>query len=120
MIIENPPRLPSIQGINKYVQSDLFAWLRNLVTAINGRISFDDNFNSFLVRDLEITAGSTVVIDNQLGVTPNERIIVRQTGNGVITDGTWTIDSLELTNNGAVTVVISVRFFYVNQFTTGR
>jgi len=120
MIVENPPRLPSKEGISKYVQSDLFAWLKNLVTGINGRLNFNNNFNSFVVNDVEIAAGATAVIDNQLGVIPNERYIVRQTGNGVITDGDWTVDALELVNNGAVTVVISVRFFYVNQFTTGR
>jgi len=120
MIVENPPKLPSKEGIGKYVQSDLFSWFKNLVTGLNGRLSFDENFNSFVVNDIAIAAGATAVIDNQLGVIPNERYIVRQTGNGVITDGNWTIEALELVNNGAVAVVISVRFFYVNQFTTGR
>jgi len=120
MIVENPPKLPSKEGIGKYVQSDLFSWFKNLVTGLNGRLSFDENFNSFVVNDIAIAAGATAVIDNQLGVIPNERYIVRQTGNGVITDGNWTIEALELVNNGSVAVVISVRFFYVNQFTTGR
>lgn len=115
MIINNPPRLPSQKGIGKYVQSDLFAWLKNFIAGINGRLSFDDNFPSFLARDVEIAAGATALIPNQLSVIPNERIIVRQTGNGVITDGVFDIDTLRLVNNGAVTVTISVRFFHIYQ-----
>lgn len=60
-------------------------------------------------------------IDNQLGIIPNERYIVRQTGNGVITDGDWTVETLELVNQGAETVVIDVRFFSVYEnVNTGR
>lgn len=113
MIINNPPKLPSRQGIEKYVQSDLFSWLRNFVAGFNGRISFDDNFSSFLAQDVEIAAGATALIPNALSVIPNERYIVRQTGDGVITDGTWDIKTLRLVNNGSVTVTISVRFFHV-------
>jgi len=120
MIVANPPRLPSIQGIGKYVQSDLFAWLKNIVSGLNGRLSFNDNFNSFIVNNLEIAAGATVNIDNQLSVIPNERYIARQTGNGVITDGIWDITTLRLKNNGAVDVVVSVRFFHVLQPTIER
>lgn len=118
MIINNPPRLPSRQGVDKYVQSDLFGWLQNFISGINGRLSFDDNFPSFLVQDVVIAAGATAFIPNQLTVIPNERYIVRQTGNGVITDGTWDIGTLRLVNNGAVEVTISVRFFHIYQSTT--
>lgn len=114
MIVNNPPRLASHKGINKYVQSDLYSWLKNLVSGMNGRLSFQDNFPSFVVNDLTIPAGSSVDIDNLLvNIIPNERIIVRQTGNGVVTDGVWDLKTLRLFNNGAVDVVVSVRFFYV-------
>ena len=117
MIINNPPRLPSQQGIGKYVQSDLFGWLRNLISGINGRLSFDDNFQSFLAKDIDIAAAATAAIPNQLRTIPNERIIVRQVGDGVITDGVWDADTLRLVNNGAGTVTVSVRFFDIYQST---
>lgn len=120
MRIPNPPRLPSKEGLGKYVQTDLFSWLKELTTGLTGRLTFDENFNSFLVEDIAIAAGATANIDNQLGVIPNERYIVRQTGNGVITDGTWDIETLRLVNNGAVDVVVSVRFFFVYQPTNER
>ena len=117
MIVNNPPRLHSATGIGKYVQADLFGWLKNFIAGINGRLSFDDNFPSFLAQDVEIAAGATATIPNQLSVVPNERMVVRQTGNGVITDGTWDINTLRLVNNGAVTVTVSVRFFHIYQST---
>jgi hypothetical protein len=112
MIIRNPPKLPSSSGIDKYVQIDLYAWLISAIASINGNLDFDNNFNSFIVRDLEIAAGDTALIDNQLRLVPTERYIVRQIGDGVITDGDWDLNTLRLVNNGAVAVTISVRFFY--------
>lgn len=116
MIIQNPPRLPSPSGLGKYVQSDLYSWLKNFVSGINGRLSFDDNFSSFLAKDVVIAAGAEATIPNELAVVPNERYIVRQTGNGVITDGEWDLNTLRLVNNGSVSVTISVRFFHVYRF----
>ena len=113
MIFKNPPRLPSISGISKYVQSDLFNWMLDVKSGINGKLNFDDNFSSFLAENITIMSGESVSIPNALQVTPNERYIVRQTGNGVITDGAWDINTLRLVNNGAVSVTVSVRFFFV-------
>lgn len=113
MIIKNPPRLGSKKGLGKYVQLDLFGWLKNFNSGINGRLNFDDNFPSFLVKDIEISPGSTASISNPLTVVPTERYIAKQIGNGVITDGEWNIEQLQLVNNGLVTVIISVRFFYI-------
>lgn len=120
MIIRNPPKLPSSKGIDKYVQIDLYAWLTNAIASINGNLDFDNNFNSFIVRDLEIAAGATALIDNQLRVVPTERYIVRQLGDGVITDGEWDLNTLRLLNNGAVDVIISVRFFHFFEPSTNR
>lgn len=113
MIVKNPPRLPSVSGISKYVQSDLFSWMLDVKSGINGKLNFDENFPSFLAENITIEAGDEVEIPNGLNVTPNERYIVRQTGNGVITDGTWDLNTLRLVNNGDVSVTISVRFFFV-------
>ena len=121
MIIKQPPRLGSFSGTAQYVQSPLFSFLKSLASCLNGNLSFSDNFNSFVIRDVEIAAGGTANIDNQLQIIPNERYIVRQTGNGVITDGDWTLETLELVNQGAEDVVIDVRFFNVYEtLNTGR
>lgn len=111
MIVRNAPRLPSSKGVAKYVQADLYNWMKRISIAFNGRMEFSNNFRSFLAKDLAIAAGGTVNIPNQLNRLPTERYIVRQTGDGVISDGDWTLDTLQLTNNGSNPVVISVRFF---------
>ncbi len=63
------------------------------------------------MSNLLIPAGQTVLITNALPVLPSSRLIVRQTGNGLVTDGVWDIKFLRLINNGAVDVTISVIFY---------
>ena len=111
MIVKNAPRLASTKGMAKYVQADLYGWMKRVAIAVNGQMSFDDNFRSFLAKDIAIAAGGTANIPNQLDRVPTERYIVRQTGDGVISDGDWNANTLQLTNNGSNPVVISVRFF---------
>jgi len=110
MIFNNPPRLPSVTGIGKYLQVDLYSWMKSVFAGLL-KLSFKDNFDSFTVADLTIPAGEEVNITNGLGFIPSGRLIVRQTGNGLVTDGVWDIETVRLFNNGAVDVVITVIFF---------
>ncbi len=109
-IFNNPPRLAAVSNVGKYIQTELFSWFKNVTSGLL-RLTFTDNFSSFLVADLTIAAGATATITNQLRSIPSYRIVARQTGNGLVTDGNWTISTLELINNGAVPVTISVIFF---------
>ena len=109
-IIPNPPRLAASGSAAKYVQTELFSWFKNVTSALL-RLTFTDNFSSFLVTDLTIPAGGTATITNQLRSIPSYRLIARQIGNGLVTDGDWTINTVQLINNGAVPVTISVIFF---------
>jgi|GEM_PF-2141677 len=113
MIVRHPPKINSPKGLARYVQVDLFTWLKNFAVGMNGNVDFDSNFNSFLAKDIVIAAGATALVTNELSVIPTERYIVRQTGDGVITDGAWTANTLELVNQGSGSVTISVRFFAV-------
>jgi len=110
MIFNNPPRLPSNTGVNKYLQIDLFSWMKSLFAGLL-KLSFKDNFQSFTVEELTIPAGTEVNITNQLGTIPTARLIVRQTGDGLVTDGVWDLQTVRLFNNGAVDVTITVIFF---------
>lgn len=109
MIFNNPPRLPSAQSVGRYVQTDLYGWLKNLGAGLL-RLNLTENFEAFRVENLVIPPGE-VQITNNLNVIPTSRIIVKQTGNGLVTDGTWDINFLRLINNGAVDVTISVIFY---------
>lgn len=110
MIFNNPPRLPSSTGVVKYLQVDLYSWAKSIFAGLL-KLTFKDNFDSFTVADLTIPAGESVNITNGLGFIPNGRLIVRQTGDGVVTDGEWDLQTLRLFNNGAVDVVVTVIFF---------
>lgn len=81
------------------------------VNYTNKFISIQSNFNGYIAEDVTIPASSSVTIQHFLGVKPKWRIILRQTGNGVITDipGEWTDRVISLKNNSSTeSVVISV------------
>jgi hypothetical protein len=110
MIFNTPPRLPFAESVGKYVQTELYSWFRNLSAGLL-KLNLVENFESFRVDDVVIAAGATKEITNDLRVVPTSKLIVRQTGNGLVTDGTWDLNFLRLINNGATTVTISVIFF---------
>ena len=73
-------------------------------------LSFKSNFDGLIVEDVVIPANSFIRISHLLGVKPKWRIILRQVGNGVITDipSEWDDKVISLYNNGAVEVTLTV------------
>jgi hypothetical protein len=117
MLFKFPPKLGSKAGIIKYLETDLWTWFRDLSVGLL-KINFAENFESFRVENLNIKNGQEVAIPNQLKTKannsiPTSRIIVRQKGNGLVTDGptAWTSNLVYLINNGPDDVTISVIFF---------
>ena len=110
MIFNNPPKLVNQEYVGQYVQNELYGWFKNIQAGLT-RLGLVENFEGFRVDNLTIAAGTMAKITNPLLFIPSARIIVRQTGNGVITDGTWSSQILELFNNGLVPVTISVIFY---------
>lgn len=77
----------------------------------NKFLSIQSNFDGYIATDVTIPISSSVKIQHFLGVKPKWRIILRQTGNGVITDipEEWTDRVISLKNNSSTeSVVISV------------
>ena len=79
----------------------------------NKFISLQSNFGGYIAQDVAIAIGETVKIQHYLGVQPKWRIILRQTGNGVITDvnstpSDWNEKVISLKNNGTEAVVLTV------------
>lgn len=82
---------------------------------ISKNLSLQSNFNCF-VAEISFAAtgdpsgGDIQRIEHFLGVKPKWRIILRQTGNGVITDipDEWNDKVISLKNNGAEKVIASV------------
>lgn len=93
--------------------------LKDLITKLNmglGKITFEDNMESFKVEDIEITSGSIVSIRNELTFIPTKYIIVSQEGHGVVTRSKdlegidWNINNVYLINHGPDTATVTVIF----------
>lgn len=117
MIIRTPPKLTNRSSVVKYVEIDLWSWLKELSIGLL-KINFKDNFQSFIVQNVSIPAGMEVAIPNQFrtaypGYIPTGRIITRQQGDANIIDGTtaWTENHVYLRNPSSNDAVISVLFF---------
>lgn len=117
MIIRVPPKLTNRQSVTKYVEVNLWSWLKDLSTGLL-KIDFQQNFQAFIVQNVRIPAGQEVAISNQLNVSypgtiPSGRIITRQRGDANIIDGDkeWTATQLYLKNPSANDAVVSVLFF---------
>lgn len=118
MIIRTPPKITNKSNLLKYVEVDLWSWLRDLTNGLFA-INFQENFQSFIVTDLMIPAQMEVAIPNQfmsysIGTIPIGRIIVRQQGDALIIDGptSWTTSHVYLQNTSTINnATISVIFF---------
>lgn len=116
MLFNNPPKCASSKQVDQYVQNELFSWCQNIASGLY-KLDFIHNFENFFVTGLEIAAGETAQIPNgfkgkrNVSAIPRGRVIVYQVGNGLVTDGEWTADFVELINNGPDPVTLSVIFF---------
>lgn len=90
---------------------DAFNRLTKSISFTNKKISIQSNFDGYIAENIQISANSSVKIQHFLGVKPKWRIILKQTGNGVITDipEEWTDKFISLKNNSTTdSVTISV------------
>lgn len=117
MIIRTPPKLTNRNSVVKYVEIDLWSWLKELSIGLL-KIDFNQNFQSFIVENISIPAATEVSIPNQFrtaapGTIPRNRIITRQIGDANIIDGntSWNENHVYLRNPSANDAVISVIFF---------
>jgi hypothetical protein len=102
VIKEVPEELSEIkQRLNDLIDAFIFQ---------SAAISINSNFNGYIANNVKIPAASTLKIQHFLGVIPKWRIILRQTGNGVISDIPleWDNKTITLKNNGTEDVTISV------------
>jgi hypothetical protein len=117
MIVKPPPKLTGKNSILKYIEVDLWMWIKELSINLS-KINFQQNFQAFIVENVLIKAGTQVPITNQFqssypGVIPNGRIIIRQTGDANIIDGTtpWNATQLYMMNPSANDATVSILFF---------
>lgn len=84
------------------VLTDLPKLVKELAIVLK-EISFEDNFTSFLVEDQALPANTEVKIRNQLKLRPSKYLIVKQTGNALVTAGdtAWDDNFLYIKNHDA-------------------
>jgi hypothetical protein len=116
-LIRSPPKITNRSNIIKYIEVDLWSWLKDLTNHLL-KINFKDNFQSFLVENITIPANTEISISNQFNISypgyiPSGKIIVRQQGDANILDGIteWTDTHVYLRNPSSNNAVISVWFF---------
>lgn len=75
-------------------------------------LNFIDNFTNFQVTDLTIAANTEEKIRNEINLIPTKMLIVKQTGNALVTAGdtAWSTNYVYLknhsaTNSATVTVI---------------
>lgn len=103
-----------LEGLSTGKSEGLLDKLGKLVTYFNyitKNLSLSKNFTSYIV-DLTFSAGEEKTISHLLGVRPKYRIILRQEGNGVLSDipSGWNDKVAVIKNNGAVAVTATVMF----------
>ena len=106
---------PTAKEVSEVEEGDLkglFESHNNLVrafTLLGKFISFDRHFGGF-VATVVFPATTTVAIQHFLGVIPKYRVILRQEGNGVLSDipSGWNNKVISIRNNGAVEVKATI------------
>lgn len=87
-----------------------FSRLADDMSAFVTGISLKNNMDSTILERISIPAGEEIKLSHNLKKVPRHRIITRQVGNSLITDGddAWTDKYITLKNNGAKDVLLSI------------
>lgn len=89
-----------IETLNKLNEAQSF---------LSTNISLKSNFDGEIVS-VKFAAGETKIIPHMLGKVPSGRIIIKQQGNGVLSDipSDWKTTSIKMINNGVVEVTATM------------
>lgn len=99
-----------IETVSEFIE-DYFNLLVDDLNNLFSTLSLSRNFSTQYFQSLEIAAGATLRIEHKLRSTPSYKLVVKQSGGGLITDGEYTENYIELTNTGGSTATISVIIF---------
>ena len=68
------------------------------------KLNFKDNFESYTVEDLELTAATASILAHGLGKIPSGRVIIKQSANATFIDSDWTKDNVSITASADCTI----------------
>lgn len=91
------------------IATDKLNIMRKKLDFFTKNLTLDKNFNSYIV-EVVFAAGETKAIQHFLGTRPKYRIILKQEGNGVLSDipSEWNNQTITMRNNGAVSVTATI------------
>ena len=64
MIPKTPPRLTNRATIIKYLEVDLWTWMKELTLGFT-KFTFNENFQSFVIENILIKAGQEIAVSNE-------------------------------------------------------
>lgn len=101
-----------VEPLSREFNQGAFYRLVDFVVRMAHAVGIDDNYNCQVIQ-IAIPATTEIRLPHALKTTPKYRIIHRQIGNGLVTDGAeaWTNSYITLTNNGAVEVLVTVGIY---------
>jgi hypothetical protein len=88
----------------------------DLINRVNDIISDGIGLNTGLsgeILELSFAPNEQKIVSHGLGIVPKYRLILRQEGNGLITDvsSQWNKNSVAFLNNSAVDVRVTIKLF---------
>jgi hypothetical protein len=100
-------QLEDTDDISKVIE--VYNQLAKQFNFLNKFISIQSNIDGY-IANVTIQSGESLAIQHFLGVVPKWRIILKQEGNGVISDipSGWNDKIITLKNNGSESVNLSV------------
>lgn len=97
------------EDIKVYLDRHINVLIDQLNNGLN-KLTLDENVDCQVIENIIIGAGAEVSIDHKLGTTPRFHLILKQSGNALITNGQsdWTNKKIYLLNNGANSATLTV------------
>lgn len=103
-IVELQELRPDISDI-----SELVTELNNTIVELNFILSRSTFSNMDAeIKEVVIPAGDTMTVSHRLKTIPRHRIVLKQLGGGVITDGKFTSNYIQLINSGVTDAIITI------------
>lgn len=95
---------------NRELSDKSFSRFADDMSAFTTGISLKYNMDSVILERISILAGEEIKLSHNLKKVPKHRMITRQIGNSLITDGEepWTDKYITLKNNGAEDALLSI------------
>jgi hypothetical protein len=98
-------------GFTRKFTESAFGQLVDILSTGLSKLTIGDNIDGQVIENMTIPAGSDINVPHSLKEIPKYRIILRQTGGGLITDSPnspWTDTNIYLNNSGGTDAVATI------------